>query len=402
LNIKFLGKNLDKYNTFIYLERYVNEGSRTYSALSERFDGNEKYHPVHGVRAFRVPCIQVPKEKVAIFLDSPNTQLLNRYIQEDTILMPIHPEIFKDDRVPFIKELRNYSQTSVLVAPAASTRTVLTVAKPHFIKLHYPRYISRFIRRMTKNIIQNSVEVSKGLSHISAPHFGFLPETIGIAFGEGPQSWGFIIRETLARPMLDEKRFLIPLFALYSRDLKKSRDLPLIIQLIELHEQDPVKFTLEYIMKPIIKIWCLSLKEAGFLFEMHGENTLLELNDQRFPVRIVYRDLDIDIDIEMREKLGLHINFPKTRHITYEREKTYSLIYDGFIGHHLFDYITEVLQEYYEIDPRVFQKECRETFHEYFPDADKYFSDKIYYYASDLGPDNKYKLIPTKDKPKWR
>ena len=402
MDIKFLGKSLDKYSIFIYLERYVNEGSRTYSTLSQRFEGCEKYHPVHGVRAFRVPCLQVPKEKVAIFLDNPNTNILDKYIQEDTILMPIHPEIFKDDNVPFIKELRNYAQTSVLVAPAASTRTVLTLAKPHFIKLHYPRYISRFTRRMTRNIIQNSVEVSKGLTDLSVPHFGFLPESIGIAFGEGPDSWGFIIRETLARPMLDKKGFLIPLFSLYSRDLNNSHDLPLVIQLIELHKEDPVGFVLEYIMKPIIRIWCASIRVAGFLFEMHGENTLLELDEQCFPARIIYRDLDIDIDIEMRKNLGLHTNFPRTKHITYEREKTYSLTYDCFIGHHLFDYIAEVLKDYYGIDPRVLQKECRETFHKNFPDADNYFSNKIYYYASDLGADNKYKLIPTKDKPKWR
>lgn len=402
MNIKFLRRNFDKISTFIYLERYVNEGSRTYSALAQRFEGNPKYHPVRGARTFRVPCLKVPREKVVLYLDNPDSRLVEKYIKHDTILMPVHPEIFKDDKVPFIKELRNYVQTSMLVAPAASTRTVLTFVEPHFIKLNYPRYISRFTRQMTRDIIQNSIEVSKGLAHISVPNFGFLPETIGVAFGEGPDSWGFIVRETFARPQVENKRFLIPLFALYSRDLNDSSDLPLIIQLIELHQAEPLNFTLEYIMKPIITIWCTFLRQAGFLFEMHGENTLLELDENFLPSRIIYRDLDIDIDIEMRNKLSLHTEFPKTKHITNEHEKTYSLAYDGFIGHHLFDYMSEELQKYYGVSPRALQKKCQEHFYNNFPDADKYFKNQVYYYAKELGLDDKYPLVATKNKPKWR
>ena len=402
LNIKFLRENLDKTNTFIYLERYVNEGSRTYSTFAQHFDGHKKYHPVYGVRAFRVPCLRLPIEKVEIFLANPDIKLLNKYIQDSTILLPVHPEIFKDDSVPFIKELRSYFCTSILVAPAASTRTVMTMVQPHFIKLHYPRRVSRFIRAMTKDIIKTSTEVSKSLAQSSLPNFGFLPESIGVAIGDSPDSWGFIIRENLAKPEIDEKRFLIPLFALYSQDLNNKHDLPLLIQLIELHKQDPVNFTLEHIMKPIIKIWCNFIRKEGFLLEMHGENNLLELDEHCYPSRIIYRDLDVKIDIQTRQRLSLHTDFPKSRYMPYESEKTYSRSYDGSIGHHLFDYMCEILQQHYGINPKVFQKACKETFHEHFPDAHNYFSDTVYYYTEELSNNNKYVLTAIKDKPKWR
>lgn len=153
--------------------------------------------------------MRVPKKNVSIYLDNPDRRLLNHYIQNDTVLFPIHPEIFEDDLIDFINELRKFSFTSICVSPTASTRTVLTMetnnVQHHFIKLHYPRRISRFIRRLRENTIQNCILASEDLENFSLENFAYLPETIGMTYGSGPDSWGFIIRETTPRPNLEKR-----------------------------------------------------------------------------------------------------------------------------------------------------------------------------------------------------
>src|SRR5204863_6672035 len=110
------------------------------------------------------------------------------------------------------------------VAPTASTRTVLTTetlanAPPHFIKLHYPRRISRFNRRLKRKNIQNSVEVTRDLARVTSEKFAYLPDTLGFVYGDGDDAWGVLVREGTPRPFR-QQRFLIPFFALYGGDLK--------------------------------------------------------------------------------------------------------------------------------------------------------------------------------------
>ena len=348
----------------------------------------------------------VPRENVTIYLDNPDKRLLNYYIRNDKVLFPIHPEIFEDNRVIFIEELRKFSFTSIRVSPTASTRTVMTIGTNevpnHFIKLHYPRRISRFIRRLKENTIQNCILASEDLENFSLKNFAYFPETIGMTYGSGPDSWGFIIREFMPRPNL-EKRFLIPLFSLYSKDLNHSDDLPLLIQIIQFLNEDPKTFTFNHIMNPIIQIWCSALKERGLVFEMHGQNTLLELDRRLLPSRIVYRDLDVYVDPKIREKQQLHLRFPKSHSITQEnRENIYSLQYDAFIGHHLFDYLSSLLERFYGIDPKTIQASCKDTFHKFFPDANLYFKNRTFYYMNEILSENKQKIVETNDPPTWR
>lgn len=409
MKIEYLARHSDDPNTFLYLERYINADSRTYSPFAHQSEGDLKYHPAGDTESFEVPCLEIPKEKIMIYLDKPNSQLLNHYIRKETVLFPVHPEIFADVTIPVIKELRKYPSTSICVSPTASTRTVMTVAKKtdlpkHFIKLHYPKRISRYIRRLRSNTIQDSIEVSKNLENFTIGKFAYYPETIGMTYGFDPEAWGFIIRETTLRPVSEKKRFLIPLFALYCQDTKNPDDLPLLVQLIQFLNEDPQIFTLNHIMKPIIQIWCTVLRERGFLFEMHGQNTLLELDiHQLSPCRIVYRDLDVYVDPMIREQHQLPLPFPKTHLITYEnREKLYSLKYDAFIGHHLFDYLARLLEQYFGVNSKALQKSCKETFRQFFQDADLYFTNKTFYYSNEISPDNKVKVIETNNPPKWR
>lgn len=400
-------KQQDKVDTFLYLERYVNEGSRTYSSFSNHSGAKSEYQPSSDIKSFEVPCLQIPKEKVTIYLDNPSTSLLNHYIQKDTVLFPIHPEVFEDDKIPFIEELRKYPYNLISVAPCSSTRTILTnnEAKKvpfHFVKLHFPRRISRFIRRLRKNTVQHCIEISKDLEHFSLGQFGFLPESIGLVYGSGVEAWGAIIREFSPRPLLEKESRLIPLFALYSQDLKRQNDLPLLVQLIEYLSEEPVNFTLNNIIKPIVNSWCTVLRNQGILLEMHGQNTLLELDANLVPMRIIYRDLDVYVDPAIRQMYQLHLNFPSSHLVKESREKIYSLKYDAFIGHHLFDYIASTLEKFYGVSAKLLQDSCKEAFHHGFPDSNLYFENKTFYYTDEVLPENQTKLIEKNDPPRWR
>ena len=77
-----------------------------------------------------------------------------------------------EGRIDHLNELRALRRGEpIRVAPTASTRTVLTTETPanvprHFIKLHYPRRISRFNRRLRRLNIHNSIEGSRDLASV--------------------------------------------------------------------------------------------------------------------------------------------------------------------------------------------------------------------------------------------
>src|SRR5207248_3222995 len=140
-------------------------------------------------------------------------------------LFAVHPEIWRSPGIDHLDELHALPRgKSIKVAPTASTRTVFTVGDAkgvpaHFLKLHYPRRISRFNRRLRRKNIHNSIEGSRDLAQVRFDRFAYVPDSLGFTFGGGDSAWGFLIREAVPRP-LQKERFLIPYFALYAGDLK--------------------------------------------------------------------------------------------------------------------------------------------------------------------------------------
>jgi hypothetical protein len=143
-------------------------------------------------------------------------------------------------------------------------------------------------------------------------------------------------------------------------------------------------------MFPIIESFIKIFKYTGIILELHGQNTLLrckiEKNGKRIPIGIVARDLSCYIDINVRKKLGMNIDeFPKDRIIdkeTYDKPKgsQHSNYFDSSIGHHFFDFLSDIMEKYYSINKLELQKECKNYFSLFIDDYDIYFPDKIYYY----------------------
>lgn len=398
--------------THLYMERYVNEGSKTYSRFASRSDAAPEYQPESETESYGLVCVQVPKASVSVYQDNPNEHLLKSYLRDDHVLFCIHPETWSSTDVQFINELHTFPLAQPIgVAPTSSTRTVLTTGysdsfPAHFIKLHYPRRMSRFIRGLRKKNINNSIEGSKDLSHITVERFAYLPESLGFTYGTGDNAWGFLVRECPPRPYPEEPRYLIPYFSLYSQDRKQPDDPPLLIQLIEHLGADPTAFTLNEIILPVIECWVKVVKEGGLLLESHGQNILLEIDTQGHPRRVVHRDLDVWVDPQVRERAGHPVPFLGNRvgvDTDYPRQSYYSLIYDGFVGHHLFDYLAKVLDRFYSIKVKDLRRSCQEAFHGYFPDAGLFFPDNTtFYFSEEPLSGNKYKIIDMKQAPEWR
>lgn len=382
---------LSQEGAYIYLERFVNNPK--YSKFAQYSETLKEYHPRFGNEQILIPynfC-----RKVKLMMAYPDEKILSEFVNKGIPFFS-HPQFSKEIPDGFVK-----------ASPTASTRSVLIDDKPYFIKLHFPARISRFNRRLTENSVEHSILISSDIeeSLSSAPKtFAYLPESIGIIHKEGH---GCIIREKTPRPLVKEKRALIPFFALYSKDPSKQEQNPLLVQLIKNSNSKPLQFFIDKIVHPFLECWIWFAKNRGILLESHCQNTLLELDMNFKPTRIVYRDFQsIMVDAEIRKQKNLEIPFKK--HIIgsssdpFPKEQEYSIVYDHFVAHYVFPFFTECLNEYFNIPETETQNAIKQKFNELFPDSREYFPENEYKLEDQIFENNEVKLVDTNEKPKFR
>jgi hypothetical protein len=210
----------------LYMERYVDEGTRTYSPFAAKSEVAPEYRPQGGRPSFELITVFAAESQVEIFQADPHRSLRDFYVRSGEVRFLIHPETWKSPGIDHLEELHGLRRGEPIeVAPTASTRTVLTKetranVPPHFIKLHYPRRISRFNRRLRRKNIRNSVEATHDLERVSFEKFAYLADCLGITYGDGGNPWGFLVREATPRPFR-RNRFLVPYFAFVGRHLIK-------------------------------------------------------------------------------------------------------------------------------------------------------------------------------------
>ncbi|MEK6857576.1 MAG: hypothetical protein AABX39_03235 [Nanoarchaeota archaeon] len=380
-------EQLANNDSYAYLERYVNKPK--YSVFAQYSEVFEEFHPRFGDGEIFVPYKK--RKDAKVLLAYPDKKVLSDII-DDGIKFFEHPQF---------NTCGNNFTASV---PTASTRTVL--AKDYFIKLHFPARISRFNRRLKEGSVEHSILVSRDIeeSLVQAPKsFAYLPESIGIIVPEGH---GCIIREKIARPFVDEKRYLIPFFALYSKD-PNSKDEPLLVQMIKNSNELPLDYFINKIVQPFVEVWSFFAKERGILLENHCQNTLLEVNQNYEPTRIVCRDFQSDmIDAKVREQKNLAVPFKK--HLIggaqdpFPKEQEYSIVWDHFVASYVFPFFTSCLKEYFAVSEEVSQQAIKEKFRELFPDSSKYFPKTEYTLADKIFEDNSVQLEDTNELPKYR
>ncbi len=108
---------------FSYLERYRNEGTRTYSPHAAYTEADEAYRPNIGRSQFTLPLFEVPRNRMIVYTANPPDTLAETYLPGDRAVFVIHPQVIKAaDRDPYVRLTDSIctNQRSLTVEPTSS------------------------------------------------------------------------------------------------------------------------------------------------------------------------------------------------------------------------------------------------------------------------------------------
>ncbi|UQA62691.1 hypothetical protein [Polyangium aurulentum] len=410
------------YETFVYAERYLGGGTRTYSPYSEHIDGTPAYHPRVGHRTFALPSFFLRSGQYTWLGNGLLSPDVAHYHDGRALLMPVHPDALSCEEL-LHRDILAAAEPGppILVSPTANVRTVFVHAiagrpvEPHFLKLHYPRRLSRFTRRLRQPIIELELWVAKELDRIRTP---FLAEVGGGVIGPDGQGsedvhaieedrWGFILREALPRHApLPGGSDLMPCFALYGTDHFSPNDPPLLAQIVEHSGEHAEDFITERILAPMIGMWIDALRSAGFLLETHGQNTLFAYDPASRRSAVAYRDCALYISPPLRTQIGLPLDYPPKNviglDVKHALPKVLSLVYDRFMGHHHLAYIARAAQQHLGLPEGRLQAAAQAIFRARIGALGSLFPEHEFYYAEELYPNNRWELVDTGERPVWR
>jgi siderophore synthetase component len=395
-----------------YLDRYRNEGTRSYSPHAGYSEALKRFRPDSPHATFDLPVFTLPREAMNVYLASPSQAVRDAYLPGEEVLLCVHPQTlseFPDEA--YVQRTRTLGRPRepIRVTPSSSTRTLYVDEADHALKVHFPFRISRYGRRMRDEVVAQAVAVSRELEawrRDRAHGPAFLREVMGISHAnldeDSPRGehWGYLVRDLAPFPSAGDELCLIPGFSLYARDFfHPARDL-LVLELAG--TRDPVEWTLEHVLLPILRDWIDCYLSLGFILEPHGQNVLLEADDDGAVRRIVHRDLSVGIDMRRRRDLDL----PHGGLNGYNRMEDgafLSIAYDKFMGGHFFDPLVTTLMER---DPRLawedFRRPCRDEFARAFPEADRYFPSTVHYFSEERDAFGKPLHVDTGNTPTWR
>lgn len=395
----------DALHCWQYAERYLGGGTRTYSKHSEVMDISAECHPQLGAVSFKMISFWVPDGRGDLLTNGIASRLPDLYRDGGHVLMPVHPDALASEALVGREELLLCEPGPWLeVVPSANARTVFVTAvggtpvPPHFLKLHYPRRLSRFTRRLRRPMIELELWVADELALLDAP---FLAEVCGGVFGSGTEAWGFMVREAAGHGA-----YTVPLFALYGRDIQ-APDPSLLQQLVDASGERADTFIADRIVAPMIRFWVRAVVETGCVPEAHGQNTLISFTPDGRHVKPLYRDCGIYVDPSMRERKGLTRPLPPvnviSRDVSCSAAQVFSLAYDSFMGHHALDYLAIVARERLGVDPRVLHEAARATFADVSGDLrEELLPDTVYYYDDSGTNEQQWSLVDTGRRPQWR
>lgn len=396
----------DPTETWQYAERFLGGGTRTYSRFSADLDISRAYHPQWGQERFCLPTFQVPQTAGVFFRNEIDSRLPDRYQGAGWFLLPVHPDTLSTSDLPGRTLLLASPQGPCLeVSPTANARTVLVhriageAVEPHFVKLHYPRRLSRFSRRLRRPMIELQLWVATELHRAKV---AYLPEVAGGAYGEDPeQAWGFLLRQ---RQLVGGSlRYTVPLFALYGTDVHAPDDPTLLEQLVERSGLAASALVTQRLVAPLVELWWQILRTTGCLAEPHGQNALVTFDGDQ--VQVGYRDCGIYVDAVVRQERGLPTGLPPRNvipgHVDKPAAQVRSLVYDTFLGHHALSYLARVAHERLGVAPRLLHHAARAAFHEA-ADPRLAWPATVYNYDDRLYPDGAWALVDTGDPPRWR
>ena len=398
-------------DSYIYMERYVNDGSP--SGFTKIHTTSYNTNPFTGLNSFFL--LEFEDEDCNSYVEGEYNPLFSAGVNY------AHPDSIESQIL--LETKRGIRESRILVAPTASSRTMLILNEgiKGFLKLTYD--VSK-IGRCTRDIsgiagtasLENSKRIKKCIDDGLMPSdFAVLLETsfkcskleaVGVSF-----EWGTIFRDYEPYPKHNGILQVIPAFSLFSKDKYNPEDESLINQFIELSGQNPGDYLWNVLKMTIDAHWNLVLK-ASLRPEMHAQNCMYELNQDYQLCRIIIKDMeDVDRDLVVARFTGNTYEWQTYPYKCYdETTKDFkyqaSYMYDFKMGEYLLSPIIETVSKKFGLDSKFFEKKIqeyvRQTYLPYLPTG--YFSsNNSWYYCKNVErKPGESKIFYSKNEPRFR
>lgn len=320
------------HESFMYLERYVNEGSPSgFTALNEPGEG---FRPSDPAEHFSLPIFQCESLGGINVGTSPRLGVGE---------LPVHPEM----QNAFIQVSGKLPHRYVTAAPTSSGRTLAITGDStrFYAKVAYQRLLGRVTRKMTRSHVLSSIEVS-GLyesaieAQILPPSFHIYRERSGLYFpDESPLcDWGYVERDLTPYP--EKTCIQVPAFALLAGTKQGSSTLfhELLTAMPSLHAASGVFAGL---VQPILDAYFSSVTVLGLQPEAHAQNVVFLLDEFYSPIGIALRDMEsVDKDLPLLEVQNYIDRFTPTGYkflsrSAYNYQIMHSFMFDFKLGQYL-------------------------------------------------------------------
>lgn len=301
---------------WIFTEQKVNEKISD----GDVRDGSlpRELNPKNGAQ-FWLPHVEIPIEEARVMeaggiAPEIRSQLVVRRDGKTYVRYFIHPG--SSHSKGFQGWMEQYGvKVEFLAMPTSSPRS-LAVWNPHTNDRFFLAKVSldaevgglRRINSLDKGM--RAVTVTRALDAYYAKHLGgrappFLREPM-VVFAAG-REFGQILREPPAEFPGTRGRVWVPGCSLISRGPDGKP--PLLVRLIRKHRTDPVKFTTEKLIAPLMSLYGEVALRQGLAGEPHQQNVLFEVGrNGEFTGRVMFRDLDSykpDVELRLRNGLGM-------------------------------------------------------------------------------------------------
>lgn len=223
----------DKENKYVYLERYVNNGSP--SGFTEIHTTSNETNPFRGIDRFPLLEFNDTKDE-CVFLGE--CELFKNGVNF------AHPD--SRNSYNLTESQKNPIDSNLIVSPTASGRTMFLRNSQYsgYLKLTYDvGRLGRVDRQLSYANCLSSYEITNQIKKAIdenkfPPFFAILLESASkitkLKLSDNIYEWGVIYREAKAYPYTNNNVVLIPGFSLFGKDRRNPNDEFLINQFIEL------------------------------------------------------------------------------------------------------------------------------------------------------------------------
>lgn len=310
--------------SFIFLERYINNGSP--SRMDQLHGTSLNTRPKSKTKQFYLAKAELRDSIDIIYWGNvPNVR------KNDRVLL-LHPDMKNHSFI--LNSSISVSDSTIAVSPVSGSRTLFILHENQceindirnnigFYKLSYDGLIGRITRQLGYEHALSGVELSALIKRqiekkILPSSFYFFPEENALVaklMGEGDRiyEWGMVHRSGIPYPYNKDIKYLIPAFSLFADNTSldsNQKDIPLLIQLIENQKQDPKDYLLDKIINPLIDIYFSLLLTSALQIECHSQNMVVALDKHFNVLGFVLRDLEsIDKDLTFARRMGLDCTF---------------------------------------------------------------------------------------------